>query len=327
MGVMPANLWLARNIKMKKLFAIIALLIFIAFCYGSAKEAAYVALPQYQEVTLDLLGGMTPLAWQKDPTAQNAHLRKLSAAAYQPTTKGLNLGSVKLAPDQVLTEQDFRTIIKENPSEARKLVVRDPGDILSMASMDLTLRDNIIDKKNNTILIKQGVTVDKKLIDAMLGMGLVKVRALGSGNMVAPLMGTMLMIVVIFLGLYCALRVVLFDPILVIMDERESEIEKGLETAQENHIAAQKLEEENLKLRKEARQAHLASLAADKHAVMKEADSILKDATVEAHRIRDNAHLEMREVVKKAEEELRKDIDVFAKDIVKQVLTVAGGKA
>ena len=138
----------------------------------------------------------------------------------------------------------------------------------------------------------------------------------------------MLMVVLIFLGLLCALRIVLFDPLVALVDERNAEIELGQEQARENRKRAALLEQEALQKRRALRRQHMSDLVKARHAVMREADSILHEANVEAHRLRDNAHLEMKKVVAEAEKTLRGEVEGLARQILEQVTgRAAGGRS
>lgn len=309
---------------MKKGFIIFVLAVFALYCYLATVQSAYVPVPQYLSVTVDLMNGMTPTAWNRDPTAQKEYFRELERRSLQPPATGWHFSQeLTFAPDYVLKADDFRRILEAEPVTARDLPVRDPRKIMALSDKDYRLRDNIV--VAGRLQFVEGSSLDKAAIDRLLAAGFHEVRVVGKGGMVSPEAGTMLMVVLIFLGLLCALRIVLFDPLVALVDERNAEIERGQEQARENRKRAAQLEQESLQKRRELRQQHIRELVKARHAVMREADAILHEANVEAHRLRDNAHLEMKKVVAGAEQALRGEVEGLARQILEQITGRAAG--
>lgn len=312
---------------MKKGFIIFVLAVFALYCYLATVQNGSVPVPQYLNVTIDLMNGMSQAAWNRDPTGQKEYFRELERRSLQPPATGWHFSQeLTFSPDYVLKADDFRRILEAQPVTARDLPVRDPGRIIALSDKDYRLRDNIV--VAGKPLLAEGSSLDKAAIDRLLAAGFSDVRIVGKGGMVSPEAGTMLMVVLIFLGLLCALRIVLFDPLVALVDERNAEIELGQEQARENRKRAALLEQEALQKRRALRRQHMSDLVKARHAVMREADSILHEANVEAHRLRDNAHLEMKKVVAEAEKTLRGEVEGLARQILEQVTgRAAGGRS
>jgi len=313
----------------RKLFIALVLAVFALYCYGAGTRYAYVPVPQYRDVKIDLMRGMSPRAWAKDPTAQNEHFKELSEKHYQPVETGLHFQSgMTFTGDHVFTEQDLRAILAAEPVLSRALPVRDPVDLERLAEKARILRDDVYDEGKPVPGLKQLTVVDKKVLDQLINLGIDAVRMCGQGEMVAPQSGTMLMVVLVFLGLLCALDLALFEPLVRIVDIRNAETEAGVLAAKSNKKRAKELEEESLRRRKEMRRDHMGELIKARHGAMKEADAILQEANVEGHRLRDNAHMEMKKAVADAESRLREEVSGLADDVVKQILgKQAGGRA
>ncbi len=316
---------------MKKIFIILVVVIFVAYCFASARNYAYIPVPQYRDVTINIMKGMTQVGWENNPTAQKERFRELERKFYQPPVAGWHFQSgLSYKPDHVLTADDFKKILEQEPGLARDLQVRDPVALESIVAQGYMLRDNIMaaggSSSDNQYVAKAGADLNKVVLDKLLSMGITEIRVTGKGNMVSPELGTMIMIVLIFLGLLSALDIVLFKPLVSMVDKRNAEIDAGMEKVRSNRVDASKLAQESDDKRKELRREHMSALAKARHEVMKEADEILHHANVEAHRIRDNAHLEMKTVIKEAEAQLHAEVDNIAREIVAGVLSAAGGK-
>lgn len=305
---------------MKKLFVFAVLAVFALYCYGSVRYAAVLQVPDYVNVRVDLYGHMSVSRWKKDPTAQARILDRLAARQCQPPATGLVLPNGTNFPlDHVLTADDLRQVIEAEPvNVAREITLRDPVRIRALVAKGRTLRDDIRDE-DGKVLFAANAPIDKAMIDKLLALGVEEVKASGKGGIVSVQAGTMGMVCLIFLALACALDIVLFKPLVAVMDERNAEIESGQAQARGNIKDQAKLTEEEGAKRRALRRAHLDGLLKARHAVMVEADGIMKEANVEAHRLRDNAHMEMKQMIAQSEEALKADIDALAHAVVGQL--------
>lgn len=303
---------------LKKLFILFVLAVFVLYCYDSVVHYSSVPVPNYVERKIDLYGGMSSYQWKRDPTFQNEHFAALVREQLQAPVTGLNLASGLVFPaEHILTEVDLRAIAQKEPVLARDLPVRDPVKIYDMEERNLVLRDNVL--LDGKLLFPAMTPLDKKAVDVLQEMGIREVRVNGRGAMVAPQSGTMIMVVLIFLGLLCALDLVLFKPLVDLVDERNDEIEVGEKLAKHNLKEQAKLTAEELDKRRALRREHISNLVKARHAVMREADAILHEANVEGHRMRDNAHMEMKQMIAASEEKLRAEVAVLAEVVVERL--------
>lgn len=303
---------------LKKLYIALVIVLFLCYCYSSVVHYSSIPVPGYVETRIDLMGGMSPWAWRKDPTAQNELFAGYERMQYQPAATGLIFASgLSFTADHILTEGDLRKILAAEPVLGRDLPVRDPAKINALVDKGYTLRDNVYLEKKE--LFKAQTPLDKSVIDTLLANGITEVRIAGHGEMVSPQSGTMLMVVLIFLALLCGLDMVLFKPLVKLVDERNAEIAEGEEQARVNLKEQVKLAEEQQRRRRTMRNEHIASLVSARHAVMKEADAILHEANIEAHRLRDNAHLELKQMVLQAEAQLKSEIPALAELVVQKL--------
>lgn len=304
---------------LKSLFILSVLVLFGFYCYNSVVHYSSVPVPGYAEVKVDLFGGLSQSRWKNDPTAQNDIIQNLALMRYQPLAGGLALPSGRtLEAGHILTVDDIRRIIAEEPASlAKDLPLRDPSAMYALEDRGLTLRDNVV--IGGKRLFAATTPVDKPMLDSLLSNGIKEVRVAGRGEMVAPQSGTMLMVVLIFLALLCALDKILYKPLLTLMDERAEEVTKGQELARFNVKEQAKLTDEEQKRRRALRRDHISNLVKARHAVMREADAILREANVEAHRLRDNAHMEMKQTIAQAETRLRQDVDALAGAVLERL--------
>ena len=302
----------------KKLFIAFVLVVFGVYCYASVTHYSSVPVPDYVDTSIDLMGGMSPWAWKKDPTAQNELFAALERKQYQPSATGLIFASgLSFTADHILTGDDLRKILVAEPVLARDFPVRDPVRLYALEAAGYTLRDNVfLDKQQ---LYPAQTLLNKSVIDGLLSKGIHTVRVSGRGDMVSPQSGTMLMVVLIFLGLLCALDLVLFKPLVALVDERNGEIEAGQQQARLNANESAKLAEEEQRQRRVLRREHIGSLIKARHEVMREADALLHEANIEAHRMRDNAHTEMRRVLSETEARLKQEVPALAELVVSQL--------
>lgn len=306
---------------MKKLiFIAFVLVILIAYCFGSASNFGYTDVPRYVEKKIDILGGMSMEEWESNKAARDNRLKELVRAGYQPPIDGYNFAK-QLSYDKThtLTADDYVNIVKLEPIVATKLSVRDPSAVLDLASMNYTIRDDIIGSKGN-VIAKSGDVLDKNALDALIGVNIKRIRIVGTGGVVSIELGTMIMVPLIFLALLAALKIIMFDPLIKIMDERAEEIAVGSEQAKINRIDIAKLETESKEKFDHVRREHIFALGKAKHEIILESEVVVHEASDEARAIREEAHKELQEKLAEVDKELRSKVDELAQDIVAQVL-------
>lgn len=309
---------------MKKLFILLVLGVFAAYCHGAYHAYGTIPTARYADMTLDIMG-MSPAAWVKDPTAARDRLNALARSQYYPPLAGYAepaLAELGLDPDTPLTVADYQAILEHAPGHARNLPVRDPAALLAVVDQRLRLREPI---QVGETEYPAGTPVTMAVADALSHVERERIPVVGQGSPIGFELGTMMMTILIFLALVMALRLVLFDPILKIMDEREKEIADGVALAKRNREETERLAAERKAAFSAMRREHLANLSRTQQEAMKEADVILKEAKTEAHRIRDNAHHEFRQWRHAAEPEVMKEVDAFADMMVNAVLDDKNG--
>ena len=109
----------------------------------------------------------------------------------------------------------------------------------------------------------------------------------------------MLIVPLIFLALLAALKLIMFDPLIKIMDERSEEIASGMDQAKLNRVEVAKLATESKEQFDHLRREHILELSKLKHEIIIESESVIHDASAEALKIREEAHKELQETLSK----------------------------
>ena len=317
---------LSESNQMKKLlFIIVVLAILVSYFFGSANNFGYIELPEYVKKDIDILGGMSTEKWETDKAAREERLKELVRADYQPISTGYHFGGESsYHKTHVLSAENYQEIVEKEPKLARKLPVRDPEGILDLAAMNYIVRDSIIDGKGN-LVVSSGSVLSKEVLDRLEGLGFTRIRVVGTGGVVSIESGTMVLVPLIFLALLAALKLIMFDPLVKIMDERSEEIVAGVEQAKVNKVEIAKLDSESKDKFDDLRREYVLTLGKAKHKIALEAEKTIQNATDKAHAIREEAHKELAEKIKEVEAELKGNVDELAKQIVAQV--ISGGKA
>ncbi len=312
--------------KMKKLiFIILVLVVFVAYCFGSAKNFGYIDLPQYVDKNIDVLGAMSIQEWNSDKAARDERLNELVKAEYQPDKDGFHFGANhSYAPNHTLTEEDYINIVKEKPALAQDLSVRDPEAIIELAGMSYLVRDNVV-AGNGQIIAESGELLSKSVLDKLLENRISRIKVVGNGGVVSIETGTMLIVPLIFLALLAALKLIMFDPLVKIMDERSEEIDEGVEQVSKNKVEAEKLARESKDMFDHVRREYALTLSKTKHEIALDSESIIREASDEALKIREEAQAELHEKLVEVENTLRGMVSELAQDIVNQV--IKGDKA
>ena len=280
--------------------------------------------PEYTNETIDILGGMSLEKWNSDKVARDDRLKELVRAEYQPDEDGFKFGENHgYVGTHTLTADNYIKIVKEDPKLAKHLSVRNPSAVLDLAGMGYAVRDTVIGN-DSTVIANAGDILDKTILDKLISQEIKRIRVVGTGGVVSIESGTMLIVPLIFLALLAALKLIMFDPLIKIMDERAEEINSGMEQAKLNRVEVAKLATESKDQFDHLRREHILELSKLKHEIILESESVIHEANTEALKIREEAHKELQETLDKVEKELRGKVDELAQDIVAQV--IKGGR-
>jgi F-type H+-transporting ATPase subunit b len=296
---------------------ILVAVLFVGYYWTAVRHWHLMPLPDYAVEEVDLLGGKTPAAWADDETFQNEHLRHLDRTFYQPTAEGLTLpGGRRLGPGEVLTRADFRALIEGGTTG---IALRNPSAIREIAKKGYKLRNPVADPEAG-LDYHGGERLAKPVIDDLLRAGMDRVAVVGAGEMISIQLGTMMMVILVFLALVAALQNALWDPVLALIDERRRTVEEGEARARANRTDRVEIEEEGRRLNANVRREYMKDLTATQREAGREADRILHEARDEAQRLRQEAHREIEREIEAAAEVLEKQRSTLAREVASAVL-------
>lgn len=305
---------------MRKLFILLVIGLFALYMYGVSQNFMLRNVPKYKAEKIDLLGGKTPQAWNSDDCAtfREKHLSKLEEKRYQCQTEGLTIAGVTYTSETILKKRDYKKMIGENPKQPIVVTLRNPAAIYAFAKNHYELRDTVAGQK-------AGVVLSKEVLDHIIASPdkISRISIIGHGDVVSFQLPSMIMVMLIFMALLFALKIVLWGPLLQIIDSRKKEIEKGASLVNENINENDNLVNERKKRLGEMRKEYLANLSEIQGKAREEADVILDAAHKEVHQIRVKANRELAAQIEKAEKELRAEIPEFSRQIVAQILNRA----
>ncbi len=309
---------------MRRIFIGFGLIVFAVYCWASVVYQNRVTIPDYKLVEVDVLGGMSRAAWDADQQAQFQQLMLLEGRKYQ-----LPEGSTSVIPaNRPLTSDDFAKMIAAAPAgQGLKLQLRDTGAINSLLAKNYLLRDSIANpaNPNGPPLYAGGRPLDRTMLDDLRRRGLTYITITGHAPPVNFQPGTALMIAVIFLTLVAALKPVIWDPFLVLLEKRRRELEIGEEAATQNQQEAIRYEEErrrrNADLHRNIQELRLKGQRAAAH----EAGEILKAAKDKEKAAKVEGLRELGDAAREAGAELDRQVPELA-DAIVQALT-PGNKA
>lgn len=313
---------------MRKLFILLVAVVLGLYCWKAAERNTLVDVPGYSVVTVDLLNGKTLRSWD-DPasaTKRAEYLSVLESRHYQPLEGGLALpDGTAYAADKTLHAKDYEKIVQAlRNGTVEPIKLRDPGKLYAMDARRYVVRNpmTLTLKDGKTLVLKGGEKLNKHLLDQILESQtpVVSIGVVGNGDVVAPQLGTIVMVILIFLALVMGLKDAMWDPLLAILDARKKEIEEGAALNRKNRDEHKRLEQERQTRFAAVRRDYLDQLAGVQREAMKEADKILAEARHEANKIRDEANKTLDTELKTAESELRKGIARMTADIVTQIL-------
>jgi F0F1-type ATP synthase, subunit b len=274
----------------RRVFIATGIAIFLVYCWASVAYQNEVRVPDYKLVTVDLLGGVSRQEWDANQQGQFQQLMELEGRNYQlPEDAVVHAwpGRHRPAPDgvvpvdQPLGSEDFTHFINEKPGEAPVMVrLRDTGAFTSLIGRNYLLRDTLYDPEHpdGPPLFTGGTPLDKDTLDKMRVLGYRSITVTGHGSTVSFQLGTALMIAVIFLTLVAALKPVLWEPFMVLLEKRRREMDMGSEAERQNQQDAVRYEEEKrartMQMHREVQSLKMAG----QNQIAREAGEIVKTA-------------------------------------------------
>lgn len=225
---------------MRRVFIAAGIVIFLFYCWASVAYQNMADVPAYRLVEVDLLGGVTREAWEKDQQAQFQRLMNLETKNYQlPEDADGDTG-------RPLTSDDFAAYIAKTPGAPVMMKLRDTGAFASLLAHNYILRDTIPDPENpdGRPLYFGGHPLDKPMLDDLRSRGFKTITVSGHAAPVNFQVGTALMIAVIFFTLVAALKPILWQPFIVMLERRRRELEIGNEAERQNQQEAVRYGEE-----------------------------------------------------------------------------------
>lgn len=309
---------------MKHIIIVAVLAALAAYAYGVVKYHGTAPVPGYKVVSLDL----RPAA---DPKSGKSFLNDLARERYLAVPKD----GEKINCAATLTEDDFAKMAARSP-EQRQVI--DQSALLEFAAKRLHFRDDVVANGHQYHGRRPGkdgqpaaMTGDPITIEAAWDLALGGVARLpvdGHGETVAVQPGTMLMIILIFLGLFCALKIILYDPLLKIMDERDAEIAAGTASQRANAAKAAAIEARRNEKRAALRREYQHELSAARYEVQKVADGVVRAARDEARKASDENSRAIAEAAAEAKAQLAGAAPALGAEIANRVLGLTeGGKS
>lgn len=225
---------------MRRVFIALGIVIFLLYCWASVVYQNQVDVPAYRDVEIDLLGGKTREAWDKDQQVQFQRLMDLETKSYQ-----LPAGADG-DTNRPLTSDDFAAYIAKTPGQPVLMALRDTSGFSSLLAHNYILRDTIPDPANpdGRPLYFGGHPLDKPMLDDLRTRGFKTLTVSGHAAPVNFQVGTALMIAVIFFTLAAALKPILWKPFIVMLEKRRRELEIGSEAERQNLQEAVRYAEE-----------------------------------------------------------------------------------
>ncbi|GHV23836.1 hypothetical protein AGMMS49959_18320 [Planctomycetales bacterium] len=301
-----------------RIIVAVAALIFIVYCFGVAGNIGKVPLPRYHAEVINALGEHAfSESFNHDDPRFREHIRGLARHNYlaMPANHNANFAD----PNQVLNEEALLKITADQPDAARHLTVVSQDEIQKLAHLGYKFAE---DTNVGGTVFKAGTELDVGALTALARDGKRRdLKVSGSGVTISLQPGTMLMIIIIFIGLLCALKIILFDPLVKIIDERDAEIESGELNRREISALVKNLDAEVVEERAEIRRQRLNTIAQARRTVTDEASEIVKKAHEEARRAHELTASELRQAQKEAEEKLAQEVSPLAQQIVGKVLS------
>lgn len=309
---------------MKQIIIVAVLAVLACYCYGAASCHGTMPVPQYKKVEIDLKGG------DEAADAVKNRCRDLERENFLRVPASGDLADADYAAP--LKADDFEAVVKGNPAAARAFPVVDQTAVADFANKRLSLTEDAV---YNGRAYKAGQAIDRAVLADILRDAKVKeqlraggeprLKVSGHGETIAVQPGTMGMIILIFVALLCALKIILYNPLLKIMDERDEEIAAGTVHQRENAVKESVLDSQHQERRAALRRENQAALAKARHDVQMEAEGMLRQAREEARRVNEANAKEVADALQSARAELQPAVPVLAKQIIDKVLEVPEG--
>lgn len=228
---------------MRRAFIAFGLVVFAFYCWASVAQQNVVDVPDYKTVEVDLLNGMSRTEWDENQQAQFQSLMAMETKNYQ-LPEGAD--SV-IPPGRPLTSGDFAAFVHRAPAgQPVRMKLRDTSAIYGLLAKNYLLRDSIPnpDAPDGPPLYFGGHPLDKPMLDDLRARGVKTLTVTGHAAPVNFQLGTAVMIALIFFTLVAALKPVLWDPFLYMLEKRRRELEIGSEAERENQQEKTRFEEE-----------------------------------------------------------------------------------
>jgi F0F1-type ATP synthase membrane subunit b/b' len=305
----------------RRAFIAFGFAVFALYCWASVAYQNQVDVPAYRPVTIDLLNGKSRDAWDRSQQEQFQRLIELENKHYQ-----LPEGAPG-DPDRPLTADDFTAYIDAHPGSPVRMELRDASAIDRLLAQNFTLRDSIMesDDPRAKVVYAGGSPIHKAMLDDLRRRGIATLTVSGHAAPVNFQLGTALMIAVIFFTLVAALKPVLWNPFLAMLERRRRELEEGAEAERQNQQEAARFEEE--KARRHAgldREVRAERLDGQRENAV-QANAIVREARERERTIRQAGLRDIGERAGMAKEEMDRRVPELA-DVIADALTPGRGE-
>lgn len=300
---------------MRRIFIAFGILVFILYCWASVAYQNRIDVPGYRLVEVDILGGRTRAAWDADPQAQFQRLMELENKRYQLPEEG---GTGGVSPDKALTSDDFAAMLKDLPGEGpAKVALRDASAFHDLIGRHYLLRDSIPDPANpaGQPAYLGGRQIDKQMLDDLRARGVRTITVVGHAAPVNFQLGTALMVALIFFTLAAALKPIVWDPFLAMLEKRGRELESGGEAERQNQQEAVRFEEERRRRFAAVNGEAQALLADGRREAAQAAGAIIREAREQEKRVKVAGLRELGEAADRTEREMELQVPAIAKEM------------
>ncbi len=312
---------------MRRAFVAFGFLIFLVYCWASIVYQNQVDVPRYRLVEIDLLGGTSRTKWNEDQQAQFQQLMELENKRYQlpedaliPAWPGRHSQTENgMVPvDEPLTSGDFSHFIAVADGDGPvRMRLRDTSAFTNLISQNYLLRDSIDNPgyPDGPPLYMGGAPLDKPMLDDLLARGYKTITVTGHGPTVTYQLGTSIMIAIIFLTLVAALKPVLWDPFMVLLEKRKRELDMGAEAERQNQQEAIRYEEERRSRNNQLHREIQTLKMLGQNQITREANEIIKSARDQEKETKLEGLRRLAEQADAAKIVLEKDIPALAEEI------------
>ena len=298
---------------MRRIFIALGIIVFLVYCWASVAYQNQVDVPGYKLVELDVLGGKSRAAWDADQSVQFQRLMALENKNYQMPD-----ATEDIPPGRPLTSDDFARFIAKAPAGGPVRVrLLDTSAVYGLLAHNYLLRDSIPNPASpgGQPLYVGGSPLDKAMLDDLRGRGVGVITVTGHGAPVNFMPGTAIMVAIIFLTLVAALKPVVWDPFLAMLEKRRRELEIGAEAERQNQQEAVRFEEEKRRRGTEFNREMQQLRMDGQREIAKTAGAIVTAARDEEKRIKLTGLGEIRSDAALAETEMERRVPELAEAI------------